>query len=74
MNKANRGDRISVELLQIPKRWWYECAVPIMPENLENSAVATGLKRSVYIPILRKAMPKNVETTAHLHTSQMLAK
>ena len=39
-----------------------------MPENLENAAVATGLKRSVYIPILRKAMPKNVETTAHLHS------
>ena len=39
-----------------------------MPENLENAAVATGLKRSVYIPVLRKAMPKNVETTAHLHS------
>ena len=39
-----------------------------MPENLENAAVATGLKRSVYIPVLRKAMSKNVETTAHLHS------
>ena len=35
-----------------------------MPANLENSAVATGLKISVFIPV-----PKNVQTTAQLHSS-----
>ena len=41
-----------------------------MPANLEKSAVATG--RSVFIPIQRKAMPKNALTIAHLHSSHML--
>ena len=45
-----------------------------MPENLENSAVATGLKRFVFIPIQTKAMPKNAQTTAQLHSSHMLVK
>ena len=29
-----------------------------MPENLENSAMATGLKRSVFIPIPKKVRAK----------------
>ena len=29
-----------------------------MASNLENSAVATGLERSVFIPIPKKAMPR----------------
>ena len=29
-----------------------------MPANLENSAVATGLKRSVFIPVPKKGNPK----------------
>ena len=45
-----------------------------MPANLENSAVATGLKRSVFIPISKKAMSKNVQTTTQLHSSHMLVK
>ena len=40
-----------------------------MPANLENSAVAQGWKRSVLIPIPKKAMPKNAQTTAQLHSS-----
>ena len=35
-----------------------------MPANLENSAVATGLEKvSFHSQSLRKAMPKNVQTT-----------
>ena len=45
-----------------------------MPANLENSAVATGLEKSGFIPIPRKAMPKNAQSTAQLHSSHMLAK
>ena len=31
-------------------------------------------KRSVFIPIPRKAMPKNAQTTTQLHSSHMLVK
>ena len=44
MNKASGGDGIPVELFQILK----DDAVKVlhsMPENLENSAVATGLEK-----------------------------
>ena len=44
-NKASGGDGIPVELFQNPKRWCYESAALNMPANLENSAVATGLKK-----------------------------
>ena len=44
-----------------------------MPENLENSAVATDWKRSVFIA-QRRAMSKNVQTTAQLHSSHALVK
>ena len=37
-----------------------------MPANLENSAVATGLEK---VQSQRKAMPKNAQTTAQLHSS-----
>ena len=44
INKVSGGDGISVELFQILK----DDAVKVlhnMPENLENSAVATGLEK-----------------------------
>ena len=44
-----------------------------MPENLENSAVATGLEKSQFsFQPQRKAMPKNAQTTTQLHSSHML--
>ena len=45
-----------------------------MPTNLENSAVAIGLERSVFIPIPKKGNAKNVQTATQLHSSHMLAK
>ena len=46
-----------------------------MPANLENSAVTTGLEKvNFHFQSQRKAMPKNVQTTAQLHSSHMLAK
>ena len=45
-----------------------------MPANLENSAVATGLKKSVVIPIPKKHNEKNVQTTAHLHSFHTLVR
>ena len=43
MNKASGGDGIPVELFQILKDDAISAALN-MPANLENSAVATGLK------------------------------
>ena len=49
-----------------------------MPANLENSAVATGLEKVSFVPIIffpqRKPMPKNAQTTAQLHSSHTLVK
>ena len=42
--------------------------------NLENSAVATGLEKVSSFQSQRKAMPKNVPTTAQLYSSHMLGK
>ena len=49
-----------------------------MPANLENSAVATGLERSVFTPIPKKGNTKecsNYFTIAHIsHTSKVMLK
>ena len=49
-----------------------------MPANLENSAVATGLEMSVFIPIPKKGNAKecsNYHTTALIsHTSKVMLK
>ena len=46
-----------------------------MSVNLENSAVATGLEKVRFsFQSQRKAMPKNAQTTAQLHSSDMLEK
>ena len=49
-----------------------------MPTNLENSAVATGLERSIFIPITKKGNAKecsNYRTIAHIsHTSKVTLK
>ena len=44
-----------------------------MTANLENSAVATG-KGQFSFQSQRKAMPKNAQTTAQLHTSKVMLK
>ena len=44
MKKASEGDGISVELFQILKDAAVKVLHSIIPANLENSAVATGLE------------------------------
>ena len=41
-----------------------------MPGNLENSAVATGLKRSVFIPIAKKG---NANKCSSYHTVALIS-
>ena len=70
-NKASGGDGIPVELIQILK----DDALN-MPANLENPAVTnhnTG-KGQFSFQSQRKAMPKNAQTTAQLHSSHTLVK
>ena len=60
MNKASGGDGIPVELIQILK----DDAVKVLHsicQQIWKTAVATGLERSVFIPV-----PKNNQTTAQL--------
>ena len=55
-----------------------ESAALNMPANLENSAVATGLKRSVFIPVPKKGTAKecsNYHTFALIsHASKVMLK
>ena len=45
-----------------------------MPTNLENSGVAIGLEKFKFsFQSQRKAMAKNVQAVAQLHSSHMLA-
>ena len=49
-----------------------------MPANLENSAVATGLERSVFIPILKKSNGKECSNLCIIalitHASKVMLK
>ena len=74
MNKASGYDGIPVELFQIPKDDAVSAAFN-MPAIMENSSVATGLEKGQFsFQSQRKAMPKNVQTTAKLHTLHTLEK
>ena len=50
MSKAREGDGIPVELFQILKEDALKVLHSIMPANLENSAVATGLEKISFHP------------------------
>jgi len=56
-NKASGGDEIPVELFQILEDDVVK-VLHLMPANLENSAVAPGLEKSVFIPIPKKGNAK----------------
>ena len=78
MNKASGGDGIPVELFQILKHDAAWIAVFNMPANLENSAVATVLERSVFIPIPKKGNAKECSNYPTIdlisHTSKVMLK
>ena len=75
MNKASGGDRILVELFQILK----VDAVKVMDSICHRKFGKLGCghrtgKGQFSFQSQRKAMPKNVETTAQMQSSHMLAK
>ena len=73
-NKASGGDGISVELFQILK----DDAVRVVTQYASkfgklSSGHRTG-KGQFSFQFQRKAIPKNAQTTAQLHSSHMLVK
>ena len=74
MNKASGGDGIPVDLLRILKDDAVKVLHSICQQTWKTQQWPQDWKRSVFIPIQRKAMPKNAQTTAQLHSSHTLAK
>ena len=73
MNKASGGDGIPVELFQILKYDAVKCGTQYASKfGKLSSGHRTG--KGHFIPSQRKAMPKNVQTTAQLHSSHSLVK
>ena len=64
MNKASGGDRIPAELFQILKDDAVKVLHSICQQIQKTQQWPQDWKRSVFIPIQRRAMPKNVQTTA----------
>ena len=74
MNKASGGDGIPVELFQILKDYVVKVLDSICQQiGRLNSGHRTG-KGQFSFQYQRKAMPKNAQTTAQLHSSHMLVK
>ena len=73
MNKASGGDGIPVELFQILKDDAVKVLHSICQQIWKTQQWPQDWKRSLFIPIPR-AIPKNVQTTAQLHSSHTLVK
>ena len=73
MNKASGGDRIPVELFQILKDD-VKVLHSICQQIWKTQQWPQDWKSQFSFQSQRKAMPKNAQTTAHLHSSHMLVK
>ena len=74
MNKAGEGDGIPVELFQILKDDAVKVLYSKCQQILKTQQWPQDWKRSVFVPIPKKAMPKNAQTTAQLPSSHTLVK
>ena len=73
-NKASGSDGIPAELFQILKDDAVKVLHSICQEIWKTQQWPQDWKKSAFIPIPGKAMPKNVQTKAQLHSSHRLAK
>ena len=73
-NKASGGDGIPVELFHILKDDAVKVLHSICQQIWKTHQWPQDWKRSVFIQSQRKAMPKNVQTTAQLYSSHTLVK
>ena len=71
--KASRGDGIPVELFQILKDDAVKVLHSICQQIWKTRQWPQDWKRSFSFQSQRKAMPKNAQTTAQLHSSHTLA-
>ena len=74
LNIASGGDGIPVELFQILKDDAVKVLLSICQQIWKTQQWPQDWKRSVFIPFPKKAMPKNAQTAAQLHSSHTLAK
>ena len=74
MNKASGGDGIPVELFQMLKDDAVKVLHSICQQIWKTQQWPQDWKSQFSLQSQRKAMPKNVQTTAQLHSSHMLAK
>ena len=74
MNKARGGDRIPVELFQILKDAAMKVLHSICQLIWKTHQWLQDWKRSFSLLSQRKAIPRNAQTTAQLHSSHMLVK
>ena len=74
MNKASGSDGIPVELFQILQDDDVKVLHSICKQIWKTQQWPQDWKRSVFIPIQRKAMPKDAQTTSQLHSSHTLVK
>ena len=74
MNKSSGGDGIPVELFQILKDDALKVLHSVCQHVWKTQQWPQDWKRSVSFQSQRKAMPKNAQTTAQLHSSHKLVK
>ena len=75
MNKASGGDGIPAELFEILKDVAVKSAALNMPANLENSAVATGLKKVSFHSNPKEGQCQRIfKLSLQLHSFHMLAR
>ena len=74
MNKASGGDGIPVEPFQILKDDAVKVLHSICQQIWKTQQWPHDWKRSVSFQSQRKAMPKNAQTNAQLHSSHTLVK
>ena len=74
MNKSSRGDGIPVELFQILKDDGVKVLHSICQQVWKTQQWPQDLKSSVCIPISKKGMPNNAQTSTQLYSSHKLAK
>ena len=73
-NKANGGDKIPAELIQVLKDDSVKVLHSICQQIWKLSSGHRTGKGQFSFQFKRKAMPKNVQTSTQLHSSHMLAK
>ena len=73
-NKASGRDGVPVELFQILKDNAVKVLHSICQQIWKTQQWPQDWKRSFFIPVPKKAMLKNAQTTAQLHSSHTLAK